>query len=240
MRWVRSSGLLREQNKEKLKCPSFLSSTKKCWASSLCPLLLSEVGSFSCSEANPSSSLSVILFSPNSWHLWDLAPSGTSPSLHFQSFPLTWHLPRDLQTCSGPPDPLSDCSVSLHHSTCHCCHFLTTHSFLLPCTIWFPPPLLYGNCSCDFSSSILITKLNVFMAHRKQWERWGLPLGLSRALGKVRAGGRAHSMVDLLVGVLSFNELPYPVPYTQWSVHDPTGLINKGPPAVAPPTCPLY
>lgn len=63
--------------------------------------------------------------------------------------------------------PLSDCSISLHHSTCHCCHFLTTHSFLHPCAIWLPPPLLYGNCSSNFSSSILTTKLNVFLAHRK-------------------------------------------------------------------------
>lgn len=69
-------------------------------------------------------------------------------------------------------------ALSLHHSTCHCCHFLTTHSFLHPCAIWFPPPFLYGNCSSDFSSSILITKLNVFMAQRKHQERRGLPTRL--------------------------------------------------------------
>lgn len=100
--------------------------------------------------------------------------------------------------------PLSDCSISLHHSTCHCCHFLTTHSFLHPCAIWLPPPLLYGNCSSNFSSSILITKSNVFLAHRKHQEGGASLPGLTWALGKVKAGGRLHPTVGPPPGRLVF------------------------------------
>lgn len=104
-----------------------------------CTPLLLEVGFLSCFEANPSSSF---CYSVLSQLLIPLRTYSIShfPSLHFQSFLFSWHLPRNLKMCSGPPDPLSDCSISLHHSSCHCCHFLTTHSFLYPCAIWLPPP----------------------------------------------------------------------------------------------------